>query len=191
MIRRLPRPGSLALITAIFAAAAFLRIWENGAPIAAALASTGPAAAGEADPVACPAQDAPEALLAAIRERQHGLESQDRAMAERAQVLAALEARAREQIEALTEAEAKLAATLAIADEAAEKDIARLTAVYENMKPKAAAGIFATMDETFAAGFLGRMRPDAAAEILANLPSDRAYVISLKIAGRNARAPVE
>ena len=39
-------------------------------------------------------------------------------------------------IEALKLAEERLSATLARADTAAEDDVARLTTVYENMKPK-------------------------------------------------------
>jgi flagellar motility protein MotE (MotC chaperone) len=59
------------------------------------------------------------------------------------------------------------------------------------MKPKEAAEIFETMDVSFAAGFLNRMRPDAAAGILSNVETTTAYAISVVMAGRNAGAPVE
>ena len=42
-----------------------------------------------------------------------------------------------------------------MADKAAERDIARMTTVYENMKPAEAARIFERMDVKFAAGLLG------------------------------------
>lgn len=96
---------------------------------------------------------------------------------------------ARMQIEAdlarLTEAETALRERIALADTAAEDDVARLTTVYENMAPEVAASLFALMEPRFAAGFLGRMRPDAAAEILAGLDTDKAYSISVVLAGRN------
>jgi len=91
----------------------------------------------------------------------------------------------------LEDAENRLADTLALADNAAEKDLERLTSVYENMKPKEAADIFETMDVTFAAGFLSRMRPDAAAGILSNVDKTLAYAISVAMAGRNIGVPTE
>jgi flagellar motility protein MotE (MotC chaperone) len=92
---------------------------------------------------------------------------------------------------ALKEAETSLTATMALASSAAEDDLTQLTAVYENMKPKEAAQVFAAMDPKFAAGFLGRMRTDAAAAIMAGLEPDTAYAISVLLAGRNAAAPTE
>jgi flagellar motility protein MotE (MotC chaperone) len=79
--------------------------------------------------------------------------------------------------------------TLAIADGAAEKDLAKLTAVYEAMRPADAAALFQTMAPEFAAGFLGRMRPEIAAAVLAGMNPGKAYSISVLIAGRNATAP--
>ena len=92
---------------------------------------------------------------------------------------------------ALTDAEEKLAATLAQTDHAADKDVARLVAVYERMKPKDAAPLFEEMAPEFAAGFLARMRPEAAAAVMAGLAPPRAYAISVLLAGRNAKAPKE
>jgi flagellar motility protein MotE (MotC chaperone) len=45
------------------------------------------------------------------------------------------------------------------------------------------------MDPEFAAGFLSRMQPAAAAAVLAGMAPDSAYSISVLIAGRNALAP--
>ena len=80
---------------------------------------------------------------------------------------------------------------LAVAEKAAEGDLSRLTSVYEAMKPKDAAALFEAMEPEFAAGFLGRMRPDAAAGIMTGLSPETAYMISVVLAGRNARAPTE
>ncbi|MDF2231226.1 hypothetical protein P2H44_01520 [Albimonas sp. CAU 1670] len=133
----------------------------------------------------------PSGLLAALKQREDQLDARAAEIADRERLLQVAEAKYKEQLEALRTAEERLAATLAVADEAAEQDIERLTAVYENMNPKNAARIFESMDVTFAAGFLARMRKDTAAKIMGGMSAERAYAISAVIAGRNARAPRE
>ena len=103
--------------------------------------------------------------------------------------LALADAAITKRLAELQTAETDLKKTMTIADGAAEKDIAGLTAVYEAMRPADAAALFQTMAPEFAAGFLGRMRPDAAAAVLAGMKPDKAYSISVLIAGRNALAP--
>jgi flagellar motility protein MotE (MotC chaperone) len=93
------------------------------------------------------------------------------------------------QLAAFEKAQANLEATLSLADQAAEKDLARMTTVYENMKPAEAAKIFETMDTRFAAGLLARMRPDVAAQVLTGMKPETAYAVTLTIASRNARVP--
>ena len=63
-----------------------------------------------------------------------------------AQTLNVAEAKLAEQLAAFEKAQENLEKTLALADEAAERDIARMTTVYENMKPADAARIFERMD---------------------------------------------
>ena len=89
------------------------------------------------------------------------------------------------------EAETELEATLALADGAAESDLAKLTRMYEVMKPKEAAALFTEMDPIFAAGFLGRMQPERAAAVLAGMEPKAAYTLSLILAGRNGAVPTE
>ncbi len=72
-----------------------------------------------------------------------------------------------------------------MADKAAERDIDRMTTVYENMKPAEAAKIFERMDVAFAAGLLARVRPEIAAQVLAAMNADSAYAVTLTIASRN------
>lgn len=151
--------------------------------------SGGIAPALEAESCADP--ETPGELLAAIRERQEQLDARDVQIRSRMQALAVAEEKIKVNMAALVEAEEKLARTLSIADGAAEKDLAKLTAVYESMKPKNAAGLFSAMAPDFAAGFLARMRPEAAADILSALSAEEAYSISVIMAGRNARAPVK
>lgn len=187
-------PRALALLALCFAASAALRLAGDGGAIAEELRAgleTPPPPPDLARLPECRPDPGTDALLAAIREREAQLEARAGEIAAEAQVLAVARVKIEEQIAALADAERRLAATLALADEAAEADLARLVAVYEAMAPKAAAQIFATMDIGFAAGFLARMRPETAGAILAGLPADRAYAISATLAGRNARAPTE
>lgn len=147
-----------------------------------------PAGAPTGDCAAPP--DVAEVLdLLAVREAR--LDEREAALADRMQALTVAEAQISKNMAALQAAESSLKETIALSATAAEDDLARLTSVYENMKPKEAAPLFAEMAPEFAAGFLGRMRPDAAAAIMAKLEPQTAYSISVLLAGRNALVPTE
>jgi flagellar motility protein MotE (MotC chaperone) len=177
------------LVTVCFAGSAVARLADPEGAIARETRPLGATAAVSSEEAAeCPD---PSGLLAAIREREQELDRRAARMADRARILEVAEAKYEEQTAALKEAERKLAETLAIAETAAESDLDRMVAVYQSMKPKEAARIFETMDVTFAAGFLARMREDAAARILGGMTPERAYAVSAVIAGRNAAAPRE
>lgn len=183
--RRIGR-GALVILALTLASSGALRLGE-GIGTALALVPEGPAA--EAAPLACPAP--PAALARALLEREEQVAVQEDALRDRIAALALAEAAITRRLAELAEAEAGLRATIALADGAAEGDLARLTAVYESMKPADAAALFETMAPAFAAGFLGRMRPDAAAEIMSGLSPDAAYAVSVLLAGRNAGAPTD
>ena len=177
--------GALHIITALLIASAVLRLGSEVAP----------AMANEAVP------DLPEpetqtqqigetdSLLAALQAREVRLAEREEQLNNRMSVLQTAEQEVEEKLQALIEAEAQLRATIAIADTAADSDLAQLTTVYENMKPKEAADLFAQMPPQFAAGFLGLMRPDAAALIMTELEPEIAYSFSVVLAGRNADVP--
>lgn len=131
------------------------------------------------------------ALLEEAKERERRVAEREAEVEARTQALALVERAIAQDLSRLEEAEANLRATMAMADQAAESDIGRLTAVYENMKPDQAAALFELMEPSFAAGFLGRMRSDSAAAIMAGLTPDLAYTISVVLAGRNAEVPRE
>ncbi len=130
-------------------------------------------------------------LLANVTERKAVLDERENQIEARLQALALIEEEVKRDILRLETAEAQLRSTISTASAAAETDIERLTAVYENMKPAQATALFERMEPSFAAGFLGRMRPDAAAGILSGLAPDLAYSISVVLAGRNADVPSE
>ncbi len=178
------RRSVLGVLAVMLAASAALRL---GSIVGEAIAG-GNVETAEA-PLACPAP--PAALVEALSAREARVVAQEAALEQRLAALALAEQAVEARLAALAEAEGQLAATIDQADGAAEEDLARLTAVYETMKPKDAAALFAAMAPEFAAGFLGRMRPDAAAAIMAGMEPDAAYEVSLLLAGRNALAPTE
>ncbi|AMY68034.1 MotE family protein [Frigidibacter mobilis] len=182
--RRRQGRGALVVIVALFAGSGLIRLGEG----AVVLARTAEAeAAPEPQTCAPPADIA--AVLAALREREERISAREAELDDRAQAISLASAQIDQKIADLVAAENRLAATLTLADEAAEDDVARLTVMYEAMKPKEAAPLFQEMAPEFAAGFLGRMRPDAAGALLAALEPKTAYAISVLLAGRNAAAP--
>jgi len=184
--RRQAGRGALVILALFLAASGALRL---GAGVGSALANAPDPASGPAADAAlsCPAP--PLALAQALLARETDVARQEAALADRMAALDLAEAALTTQMAALAEAEAGLKATLALADGAAENDLARLTAVYESMKPADAAALFTAMALEFAAGFLGRMRPETAAAVLSGMAPETAYTISALIAGRNALVP--
>jgi len=181
--RRRWRRWFLPLVAALFALSAMLRLGDG---LGVALAAVGERASQPADCAIGPGMDE---LLQAMQERERQLTEREGLLADRKQALDLADSRIQERLASLVAAESRLARTVAIADRAADDDVAKLVTVYENMKPKQAAPLFAAMAPDFAAGFLGRMRPDAAAAILSSIDPDIAYSISAILAGRNAGAP--
>ena len=182
--------GALGLIAGLMIAAGLIRI-TDGVGKVMALETTGHST-GDAAPFAtgdCTPDGGTAALLAALRERESTLASSETTLEERKQALRIAEDTIAARLDELKAAEAQLSSTLALADSASEDDLARLTTVYENMKPKEAALLFSEMEPDFAAGFLARMRPDAAAAVMAGLDPKIAYGISAVLAGRNATVP--
>jgi flagellar motility protein MotE (MotC chaperone) len=185
--RRAGGRGPLVILALILGASAALRL---GSGVGVALANAPDEMTTEVVPAAdCPTP--PVELAAALTAREGALAAKEAALKDRMAALALAETAIAQRMAALQTAETDLSATLAIADAAAEKDIARLTDVYEAMKPKDAAALFSAMAPEFAAGFLSRMQPVAAGAIMAGLKPDAAYGISVLMAGRNAMAPTK
>lgn len=138
-------------------------------------------------------EDTPDVttLLGALQQREARVAEKEASLVARLQALEITEAEVAEQIAALIEAEESLRATIALAEEASESDLGRLTTVYENMKPKDAAALFEEMSPDFAAGFFGMMRPESAALIMTQLTPQTAHSISVVLAGRNAGVPTQ
>ena len=180
---RKPGRGALAIVAIILASSGALRL---GSGIGRALAEA-PAGTAMSDPKTCPLP--PVALAAALSAREQSVKTEEAAVAQRLAALALADQAISKRMGELKSAEDQMKKTLSLADGAAENDLAKLTAVYEAMKPADAATLFNKMDPEFASGFLGRMHPESAAAILSGMNPDVAYSISVLIAGRNANAP--
>lgn len=188
------RGGALMVLAVCFVASALIRAGD----VVAALPERrqdGPvqqAAPAAAEPSAAAAPPGPEregadALVSALKRQRETLDAREAALDERENTLKALEKRLERRLEDVRQARERLSKTAALVTDAAAKDVERLAQMYQQMKPKQAGQIFNEMAPSFAAGFIAAMRPDAAALVLANMDADKAYAISLLLAGRNVR----
>jgi|GEM_PF-3079254 len=125
------------------------------------------------------------AFLAAARERERELDRMGLALDERRRELQVVETRIAAQLAELARQQEALQAAFGQAEAAAEEEAMQLVAIYEQMKPKQAAPIFDQMPPAVAAGFVRRMRKTSSALIMANMDPQKAYAISLLLAGRS------
>ena len=192
-----PRRGTLVMIAGLLIGSATIRLGLDAGQAIARQVSEPlvPAGSGAHAALSEPRDCAPPpdiaAMLSAFQDREARLNERESQFRVRMQALSVVDREITARMTALEQAEDELRATLALADAAAEKDLAKLTSVYESMKPKDAAALFEEMDPSFSAGFLGRMRPEAAAAVMAGLSPKTAYTVSALLAGRNADVPRE
>lgn len=183
------RRRPLLTIGALFVASAIIRL---GGGITDALAREEQArptlAPNRATHASCEPVDE-RSLLAALQARQKRIEHKEAFIRDKMHALELAEQAITEKLGRLKTAETSLRKMLSIADEAAENDLAQLTATYEKMKPKSAAALFEKMPAAFAAGFLFRMKPEAAAGVLAGMSPESAYELSMILASRHANTP--
>lgn len=189
--------GSVLLIASLLIGSAFIRIGAGaGQAVATENPMTSPIEAPEEPHRSSNATAMSEAdrgnmskMLKSFQEREALIAKREDQIAVRMKALRVADEQIEKRLSVLEEAENSLRGLLALANTAAEDDLARLTTVYENMKSKDAAPLFEQMEPAFAAGFLGRMKPNSAAGIMAGLSPEAAYSISVILAGRNADVP--
>jgi flagellar motility protein MotE (MotC chaperone) len=187
------RKGTLAIIGTLLLLSAGVRLATEAGQVVAS-EGTAEDTPAESLQVRSPDLARPDNLTAAlnaIKEREALLIQREAEIAEREVILSAAEDAIDAELAKLEQAEKNLRETISLAATAAENDLSQLTAVYASMKPKQAAALFEQMDSTFAAGFLGRMASDNAARIMAGMTPEKAYEISVELAGRNADIPLE
>ena len=190
-MRRRATSRVLPVIASLLVISAALRLGGEVRPALAQVASPAAPSLSELEAVSCPEPESPGALLEALRAREARAEEREAAIEARMATLREAETEIEAQLIALEAAEQSLAATLNLASTAAETDLGQLTLVYENMPAPEVAALFEEMAPQFSGGFLARMDPAAAAEVMTHLTPTTAYSISVVIAGRNAGVPTE
>ncbi|MCR9108391.1 hypothetical protein, partial [Marivita sp. XM-24bin2] len=187
------RKGTLAIIGSLLMLSAALRLATEAGQVFADEVKTAASTEKSIQPASVDLAR-PEHLTAAldaIKACEAKLIKREKEIEERETTLAAAEDAIDAELRKLEQAEHSLRQTISLASAAAEDDLTQLTSVYANMKPKQAAALFEHMDSGFAAGFLGRMPSDGAARIMAGMTPEKAYEISVELAGRNADIPLE
>ncbi len=188
--RRRPARGALVVVATLFISSGLLRIGlEAGHAFARESVDELPAAHMANVKGTCETPEDLRETLELFRDREARIAKREAQIADRIQALAVADKEIEARLAELVQAESDLRKLLVLADEAAEGDLARLTSVYEAMKPKDAAALFEEMAPEFASGFLSRMKPEAAAGIMSGLSPQVAYTLSAVMAGRNANAP--
>lgn len=187
------RGGTLFVVSALLFGSAVLRIGLEAGPVLArqAVAADQPKPSAVEKDEGAPIPEDLHQLLQALQKRENAVKQKEQQIEDRMKALEIADEVIEKKMAALVQAEEALSSTLALADGATEEDLARLTAMYEKMKPKEAAALFEEMEAKFAAGFLSRMRSDVAAGIMAKLSPQAAYTISVVLAGRNSSVPKE
>ncbi|SHI03299.1 MotE family protein [Marivita hallyeonensis] len=187
------KTGTLAVIGSLLLISAVMRIAIEAGPVIASEA-LGQAKATSEEPAFGKDLHAPQdiaPLIEAMKKREARIKAQEEELTLREHTMKVAEVEIAKQMALLQETEASLEATIARASVAAEEDLTQLTSVYANMKPKQASALFEQMESSFAAGFLSRMPPGSAARVLAGMTPEKAYLISVELAGRNADIPLE
>jgi flagellar motility protein MotE (MotC chaperone) len=128
-------------------------------------------------------------VLTSLADRRDVLEQRQRELDLRANIIAATEKRVDGKIGELKALQAKIEALLGQRDAKELEQLDGLVKVYTAMKPKDAARIFASLDDTVRLGVAGRMKPDVVAGIMSALPAEVAQKLSLELASRY-KAPI-
>jgi flagellar motility protein MotE (MotC chaperone) len=121
-------------------------------------------------------------LLQSLQERRQTLDSRERDIVTRENVLKAADGRIGERMAALKTVEGNIQKLLGQVDDLEAARIASLVAVYEKMKPKDAARIMEGLDEEVLLKIAQRMKTQPMALILANMSGERARRVTQRLA---------
>ncbi|MEM7329957.1 MAG: hypothetical protein AAF437_14545 [Pseudomonadota bacterium] len=126
-----------------------------------------------------------EDLSAQLAEDQARLEAESESLVTRELELQAWSAELEQTREDLTALQATLETRWQDMQAFASEDLNHLAQMYGAMKPDQAATIFDQMDPGFAAGFLRLLNSEQAGLIMANMESQQAYIVSVRLASLN------
>ncbi len=134
-------------------------------------------------------------VLTSLAKRRAALDAREAQIQIQATVLAATETRVDSKINQLKALQGQIAALLTQRDAAQDKQVAALVKTYSAMKPKDAARIFESLDQSVLVPVAQDMKSDVMAPILAAMSPDAAQKLTLKLANKlalpeTAAAPV-
>lgn len=121
-------------------------------------------------------------LMQELQRRRTILEDREKALSQREQELAALEAEVEKKIQRLTQLQEELKGLLSQQQSQREGKLLHLVKLYEAMRPEEAASLLNGLDETLAVGLLSRMNKKKAGKVLAMVNPQRASQLSEKLA---------
>ncbi len=170
------------------------RAWAEEATEAAAASVTTPAATTP-PPAVCaltPEQLAQQAgispaelrIIQSLSARRTELDARDADFATTLPLMVAAEQKLDAKITALNAIKAEVQTLLGQVDEREAAETARLVAVYSAMRPREAAAIFTTLDDSVRLPIAAAMRPRGLSAIIAQMPAPAARELTEKLARR-------
>jgi flagellar motility protein MotE (MotC chaperone) len=123
-------------------------------------------------------------VMNSLTKRRKELDARESQMTIQANMIAATEIRVDAKIAQLKQLQAQMTALLGQRDEAQKAQIASLVKTYSTMKAKDSARIFNTLPDDVLVPVAQAMKSDVLALILANMVSDKAQALTVKLANK-------
>lgn len=125
-------------------------------------------------------------VMNSLTKRRKELDAREGQLTVQANMIAATEIRVDAKIAQLKQLQAQMTALLSQRDEAQKAQIASLVKTYSTMKAKDSARIFNTLPDDVLVPVAQAMKSDVLALILANMTSDKAQALTVKLANKLA-----
>jgi len=125
-------------------------------------------------------------VVNSLAKRRRELDAREGQLTTQANLIAAAEARVDTKITQLKQLQAQINALLVQRDQAQKDQIASLVKTYSTMKAKDAARIFNTLPDEVLVPVAQDMKSDVLSQILANMNSDNAKTLTVKLANKLA-----
>ena len=121
-------------------------------------------------------------LLQSLAEKRKQLDAKEQELNQREALMKAAEGRIEHKVDELTQMRSDLERLLDIQKVKDDAQMASLVKIYENMKPKDAAAIFDNLELPVLIDVAARMKEAKLAPVLAQMSTDRARVLTVKLA---------
>jgi flagellar motility protein MotE (MotC chaperone) len=123
-------------------------------------------------------------VLTSLSKRRAELDMRERELRTQQDLIVAAEKRVDDKIASLKTLQSQIQGLLAERDTVQQKQVDSLVKTYSAMKPRDAARIFNSLDETVLIAVASQIKPDVLAPILAQMQSEPAQKLTLKLADR-------